>query len=770
MEEHLKIYFFGYGGNMSMADDLRPAITELGMELFTISEWDNANIKWERTTWLDHLKQADIIIVPANWKIQPCKSNNRLTQALSLGKPTVASPLPAYLKVAERHPEAFLIADTPEEWREALTKLRDSPELRQSLSQKALVAARDYSMDAVASKWLDALSDLDSVDIVIPTYSNLRGLRLCLDSIQKCTTMLHNIIVVNNGQNEEMHQWLDGRADIMYQKTGKMTFAQAVNAGIKRGKAKYVCILNDDLVVAKGWLEELVNACPAGVGAVGPLSNCDKGWLHNLNLNIGGVDLLPGMNTFEQIEPIAGQIHEFQSPYQDMPERDWVAFYCTLIPREVLNKVGILNEEYTNSGEDVDLCRRIKKHGYKIVQNYKSFVFHFGAVSRKFLEKEDPGSYHAADTQTNKHLRTLWDKPSVMIYSGPAWERWDWNNLQKGIGGSEVWQIHLSRELDNLGYQVTVFADCPTSGAIDNGTIKWLHYSEYDKWVNEHWVDYAILSRTTDPLRQPLRAGKIFVQIHDVWMLSDKTQLFLDRVNKFCALSNWHIDFASDYHKIPKDKMALTANGIDFSRFDNITVERNPHRLMWSSSLDRGVENVLYLWPFIRTQVPDAELHVFYGTLNWRASAKQKNDLEALKKIDQIEKDLQQPGITYHGSVSQERLAIEFKRSAVWFYPGWFSETFCISAVEAQRAGAVVLANKYAGLITTLGESAVLLGNTDAWWPYSKEGREAFLAEVVSLMTNQEKWNEWSKKGFDNSCKYSWENCAKRWQELFKSV
>lgn len=766
MAEALKVYWYGYGGNMSMAEDLRPVITGLGMELFTISEWAEANIKWDRSTWLNHLKAADIIIVPANWKVQPCKSNNRLTQAMSLGKPVIASPLPAYLRVAEKHPESFLIADTPEEWREALTRLRDSPELRQSLSQKAASAAQHYSLDAMAGKWLSALNDLDVVDIVIPTYSNFEGLKLCMESIQKCTTMLYNIIVVNNGQNEELHKWLDSRGNIIYNKDRKMTFSQAVNRGIGLGSGKYVCILNDDVIVSKGWLEELVRACGEGVGAVGPLSNCDKGWLHNLNINIGGVDLLPGLNTIEQIAPIADQIHDYQSPYQDKPERDWTAFYCTLIPRAVINKVGVLNEEYTNSGEDVDLCRRIKKHGYKIVQNYKSFVFHFGAVSRKFLEKEDPGSYHSADLKTNQHLRFLWERPTVMIYSGPAWERWDWNNLERGIGGSEVWVIHLSRELSKLGYRVTVFADCPESNTMD-GDVLWLHYAQYDKWVNEHWTDYAILSRTTDPLRHPLRASKVFVQIHDIWLLSAKEQIFSDRVNKFCALSDWHIDFASSYHSIPKEKMQLTANGIDFSRFDGIEVERNPHRLMWTSSLDRGLDNVLYLWPFIRSQVPDAELHVFYGMFNYKESAKSRGDQNALNKIKEIEEALKQPGVIYRDRVSQDRLAIEFKRSAVWLYPSAFEETFCISSIEAQRAGVPVVANKYAGLITTLGDSAILLGNGDKWWPYTKEGRETFLAETVSLLTDKSKWEKWSKRGYENSGKYSWEDCAKRWQGLF---
>ena len=764
----LQVGWYGYGGNSPLAEALRPTITDLGMSLCTIHEWENADIQWNRDTWLTHLKKADIIIVPANWQTQPAKSNNRLTQALSLGKPVICSPLPAYKKVAERHPDSFLFADTPEEWKAQLLVLRDNEEVRQRLSMKAQEAAKDYSIDVIAGKWLDLFQDKQKVDIVIPTYNNLRGLKLCLDSIRTCTDVLHNIIVVNSGSDDDLHQYLTLQNDIIYKKLdGRKNFAEAVNAGIAAGSAKYICVLNDDVVVTHGWLTGLVASCQNGVGIVGPLSNCDKGWLHNYDINVAGVDLLPGSNTFEQIEPIIKDIHSYRSPYQEVVEREWVAYYCTLILREAYEKAGKLNDEFTNSGEDVDHCRRIRKQGYRIVQNFSSFVFHFGAVSRRGLEQEDPGSYHEADKSTNAHLHLLWDRPSVMIYSGPSYERWDYRNAEVGgVGGSEIWQIMLSREFNRMGYHVVSFADVPENSNDDG--VEWRHFSEYDSMVDRHWYDYAILSRTTDPLKFPLRAGKIFVLSHDIWLLSQKDQVFLDRVNKFLCLSEWHRDFFSDYHKIPKDRIALSSNGIDFQRFDSITdVERNPYRFHYSSSWDRGLDNLLYLWPLIRDHIPEAELHVYYGSHTWKAACLQRGDIQGLAKIDEIEKGMQQPGIYSHGRVGQRELATELKKASVLLYPQWFSESFFIGGIEAQYAGVPVICNKYAGVTTTLGESAILLGNGDAWWPYSKEGREAFLQETATLLTHKDKWQHWSEKGKANASKYSWGNVALSWVKLF---
>ena len=429
----LDVRFFGYGGHAHYAEALRPMIDDLGMKLVTIHEHSNADVQWDRETIAQELHKADIIICPTDPEKFPAKSQNKLCQALSLGKPVICSSLDAYKAVEEQFPGCCLFADTPEEWREKLQLLRDNEQLRSEMSQKGFVAAQEYSLDKIAEKWLSILQGADKCDVVVPTYNNARGLKLCLDSIRSCTQFLYNIVVVNNGDNPDVHNYLQQQNDIIYVKKDRMTFAQAVNVGIRAGSSKYVCILNDDVIVSKGWLSALVNACGEGVGAVGPLSNCDKGWLHNYDLSVAGVQLLPGQNTFEQIEPIISQIYDYRSPYSEVPEKDWIAFYCTLIPRSVIDKVGILNERYINSGEDTDLCTRINKMGYRIVQNYQSFVFHFGAVSRRGLEKEDHQRYQEEDRKTQAILRDIWSKPTVGIYSGPSFERWDFHAHTCGL-------------------------------------------------------------------------------------------------------------------------------------------------------------------------------------------------------------------------------------------------------------------------------------------------------------------------------------------------
>lgn len=769
MENKLKVGWIGYGGNSWMAEELRSIIEDLGMKLITIHEHENADIKWERHTWLDHLREMDIIIAPANFQIQNAKSANRVTQAMSLGKPIICSPLASYLDIAKKHPGCFLIATEKEEWKEKLRLLKNTPSFRQQLGQRALEAVRDYSIDAVGNKWASVIQDREIVDIVIPTYKNLRGLKLCIDSIRACTSILYNMIIVNNGDSKEMHEYLEKQDDLIYIKKEKLNFAQAMNIGIKAGTSKYVMLLNDDVIVSRGWLRNMVEACIGNVGVVGLFSNCDKGWLHDYNVNIGGVELLPGINTFEEIEPIISQIYDYKSDITEIKEQDWVAFYATLIPRSVIEKVGILDESFTNSGEDTDYCHRARKLGYKVIQTYKSFIFHFGAVSRKILENENHGSYHKADESTQAYLKVKYAKETIIIYSGPSWERWSFKSLEEGgIGGSETWQISLARELSKLNYRVISFNDLPQPEMWD-GNIKYLHYNQYPSFVDQNYIDYFISSRTTDTLKFPVRAGKIYVMAHDIWLLSQKDQLFQEKVDKYCVLSKWHWDFFKNHHGITDDdKMSLMSNGIDFSRYDNKNIERHPYRMFWSSSLDRGLDTLLYLFDFIKEEIPELELHIYYGFHNWETSAKQKNNATGLKKIEEIKEGIKKPGIHYHGRVNQRILAEAQLSSSLWAYPTDFEEVFCITAIEAQRAHIPIIASNYAGLQTTLGDSAILVGNGTKGQSYNKEYRENFIKECISVLKDKEKWKHWSEKGFKNTERFSWQNTALDWQKLFK--
>ena len=94
-----KVLFFSYHGHLHNAEALRPLIEELGMELICINE--KSKPPYDRLTILNEIRKADIVICPCDYKLHPAKSNNKVSQALSCGKPVIASPLQAYLEIED---------------------------------------------------------------------------------------------------------------------------------------------------------------------------------------------------------------------------------------------------------------------------------------------------------------------------------------------------------------------------------------------------------------------------------------------------------------------------------------------------------------------------------------------------------------------------------------------------------------------------------------------------------------------------------------------
>lgn len=206
----LKVYWFGYGGSSWMAEKLRYLIEdELEMKLITIHEHPNADIQWNIDTVYNHLKEADIIIIPANFKKQPCKSNNRLTQAMALGKPIICDPLPAYKNIVRHGINAFITDNGEEsEWRSYLTSLKYD-HVRKKLSENALETSKKYTVEKASLKWLEALKNLKkeekAIDVIIPTKNNIEILDECLKSF-KNSNLNEEIYIVDNGDDNNVEE------------------------------------------------------------------------------------------------------------------------------------------------------------------------------------------------------------------------------------------------------------------------------------------------------------------------------------------------------------------------------------------------------------------------------------------------------------------------------------------------------------------------------------------------------------------------------------
>jgi glycosyltransferase involved in cell wall biosynthesis len=240
--------------------------------------------------------------------------------------------------------------------------------------------------------------------------------------------------------------------------------------------------------------------------------------------------------------------------------------------------------------------------------------------------------------------------------------------------------------------------------------------------------------------------------------------------DKIFYLSNWHKDyFLSVYPYLHRNNIIVTRNGLDIKYF-----AKEPHKegnkLIYSSSPDRGLERLLELMPAIRARVPDVELSVYYGFENWKKITNAYGNQAERDRVTYFEKLLEEQTkqglVKYHGRVPKQRLADAFLASKVLAYPTWFTETFGITAIEAQAGGCVPVSTHLAALPETVSHGFLIRPPSN-----TPEYAETFVRRVVSLLQDENERAKYAQAGREYTLATAgWDKVAAEWEGHFEDI
>jgi glycosyltransferase involved in cell wall biosynthesis len=146
---------------------IRAAAARVPLKLITIADrglsdpgFAVEHVPWSYETEADALARGDIGIAPTpcdRWTLGKC--GFKIIQYMAAGLPAVASPVGANAEIV-REGETGLLADTPQQWADAIERLARDVELRRRMGAAArTVAERDYSLSRAADTWARLLSD-----------------------------------------------------------------------------------------------------------------------------------------------------------------------------------------------------------------------------------------------------------------------------------------------------------------------------------------------------------------------------------------------------------------------------------------------------------------------------------------------------------------------------------------------------------------------------------------------------------------------------------
>ena len=232
------------------------------------------------------------------------------------------------------------------------------------------------------------------VSIIVPVIYRADLAHVCIDSIYKYTTYPFELILVWEGEDEEVGKVLKSypQAKLAHNSPRK-GFAGAMNSGLEVATGDQYCFLNSDTVVIPNWLEEAVKAFEdKEVGLVSP--------------------------TFTEMPPrqVSGQDDNFEYVSDPLSLKG----VCFIISKEAIEKVGKWDESFgLGGGDDNDMCHRIAEGGYKLVIAKKSYIYHYGSASFR-VEFNDDVDYSKkfAVGQFNKYRKKYGikeNKPKIFI-------------------------------------------------------------------------------------------------------------------------------------------------------------------------------------------------------------------------------------------------------------------------------------------------------------------------------------------------------------------
>lgn len=349
---------------------------------------------------------------------------------------------------------------------------------------------------------------------------------------------------------------------------------------------------------------------------------------------------------------------------------------------------------------------------------------------------------------------TVWGNKSIVIFCGKAWEEWSPCSVDKGIGGSEEAVIYISKELVKLGWEVTVYNTCGDKEGLHDG-VRYVNYYKFNK--NDFFN--IVISWRNIIFPYGIYAKKKIVWLHDVPMDMFKKYDEIALTDKILVLSNYHKELLlENIGKANEEKAYVSSNGINLDDFNGNGIARDPYRIIYPSSYERGLEFLLKHWARIKEAVPQANLHIFYGWNTYDKMVKEGVNDGSLKK--RIAPMMEQEGITHHGRIGHKQLVQEMYKSGIWAYPSQFPEISCITAMKSQACGCVPVVTDFAALKETVKAGVVVQGNCA-----DPEVEEQYIQVLIQTLKDTAFQEEVRQEVLKHREEFAWALVAKDWSE-----
>lgn len=199
------------------------------------------------------------------------------------------------------------------------------------------------------------------VSIIVLCHNRWADSRRCLESLKASTPRdLYEVLAYDNASSDatlsNLKRMARGWPQLrVFANERNLSFSEGVNRGMRAAKGRHFLWLNNDTVLAPGWLEGLLAAVrPDGIGAAGPMTD------HKAP---------PRQVSAPFITRTSGKT--LDAPF--------LGGFCFLLKRSAVERAGFLDERFVWGWEDMDYCMRLRQSGLRLLLARDVFVRHAGS-------------------------------------------------------------------------------------------------------------------------------------------------------------------------------------------------------------------------------------------------------------------------------------------------------------------------------------------------------------------------------------------------------
>ncbi len=352
--------------------------------------------------------------------------------------------------------------------------------------------------------------------------------------------------------------------------------------------------------------------------------------------------------------------------------------------------------------------------------------------------------------ETTPLNQTIPNKPWFCFMVDGGFNDWTGRNIETtGVGGSETCIIELSNYIQSSGqYNVIVFCRCQNRD-VYKGVI-YEPLINYFKFLRENYVEVCISSRYSEYVPVALKSGvpKVYAMSHDTNFTGNVIPTPTNFKGVIC-LSEWHSNLFKYQFPSLQDKTFIFGYGIDTDKFK--PSQKIPYKFIYSSFANRGLVPLLQMWPYIVEKYPTASLDIYCDLENSWMNKYHKNDVESVKKLLSLYGYM---NIRNHGWVDKKTLADSWSTAHVWFYPCYFDETFCLTALEAAATKTLAITSKSSALQNNVGQRGIMIEGD----PRTIEWQQTALSNLFFILDNKNIQEFLVEKNYNWAVNLTWKN------------